>query len=596
VLHRGRIAEMATGEGKTLVATLPLYLNALTGRGAHLVTVNNYLARRDSQWMGHVFQYPRTHRRLFWTTPTPRRPTAAGRICPTSPTAPTTSSASTIWRDNMVFSLDQRVQREHAYAIIDEVDSILIDEARTPLIIISGPRRQLRATTSTRSSIARVSEMVRKQTGVVNTLLAEAERLLENEKTREEAALKLYQAQLGMPKNKRLLKMVLESGIKQMVQKMELESIADRKLPLKQQRMRDLEEHLYFVLDEKGHSVHLTDRGAETLSPNEPTLFPSSRTSRRKCTASIATRRWTPTSASSGGARSEAELRGEEREAAHHHKAAPGARPVRQGSSITWCRTARCYRRRVSPAHHGGPAVGRMVCTMRSRPRKGFRSRKRPRPSPPITIQNYFRMYDKLAGMTGTAETEERPSSIRSTTASTSVSSPPIVRPGVPIVRIRSTRLGARNTTRFWTEGRAAPRTRVADSDRYGVRGRLRNAEQDAEAARPEASMVAQRQVSPSGEAEIVALAGQRGAITIATNMAGRGNRHQHLVKISICNSPRPASRSSGPSATSRAASIAQLPRPLPAARADPGAVHLLPFARRRPHASLRVGPDRALD
>src|SRR4029078_4221020 len=118
-----------------------------------------------------------------------------------------------------------------------------------------------------------VAELGRKATGVVNTLLAEAERLLEDPKTRTDAALKLYQAQLGMPKNKRLLKMLNETGIKQMVQRMELHAIADRQLPLKQQRMRDLEETLYFVLDEKGHSVHLTDKGAETMSPNDPELF-----------------------------------------------------------------------------------------------------------------------------------------------------------------------------------------------------------------------------------------------------------------------------------------------------------------------------------
>ena len=175
----------------------------------------------------------------------------------------------------MVFSLEQRVQREHAYAIIDEVDSILIDEARTPLII-SGPVGN-EADDKYAQFNRQVAELVRKQTGVVNTLLAEAERLLEDDKTRQDAALKLYQAQLGMPKNKRLLKMLNETGIKQLVQRMELDAIADRKLPMKQQRMRDLEDTLYFVLDEKGHSVHLTDRGAEAMSPERPGALPGAR-------------------------------------------------------------------------------------------------------------------------------------------------------------------------------------------------------------------------------------------------------------------------------------------------------------------------------
>src|SRR5262252_1927066 len=202
VLHRGRIAEMATGEGKTLVATLPLYLNALTGRGAHLVTVNNYLARRDSQWMGHVFKYlGLTVACLDDTEPSSPERRAAYLADITYGT--NNEFGFDYLRDNMVFSLEQRVQREHAYAIIDEVDSILIDEARTPLII-SGPVGN-EADDKYAQFNRQVAELVRRQTGVVNTLLADAEKLLEDDKTRQDAALKLYQGQLGMPKNKRLL-------------------------------------------------------------------------------------------------------------------------------------------------------------------------------------------------------------------------------------------------------------------------------------------------------------------------------------------------------------------------------------------------------
>src|SRR5216110_2954059 len=203
VLHQGRIAEMATGEGKTLVATLPLYLNALAGRGVHLVTVNNYLARRDSQWMGHVFQW------LGLTV---------GCIDDTDPSSPERRAAYQCditygtnnefgfdyLRDNMVFSLDQRVQRGHFYAIIDEVDSILVDEARTPLII-SGPV----GTESDEKYAqynAQVVQLVRKQTGIVNDLIARGEPLLQSTDTNYEGAKLLYKAQLGMPKNKKLLK------------------------------------------------------------------------------------------------------------------------------------------------------------------------------------------------------------------------------------------------------------------------------------------------------------------------------------------------------------------------------------------------------
>src|SRR5213593_1993647 len=270
VLHQGKIAEMATGEGKTLVATLPLYLNALAGRGAHLVTVNNYLARRDSQWMGHLFKW------LGLTV---------GCIDDTEPSTPERRAAYQCditygtnnefgfdyLRDNMVFALEQRVQRGHHYAIIDEVDSILIDEARTPLII-SGPVGT-EADEKYALYNAQVVQLVRKQTAVVNDLIARAEPLLADEKTAYDGALLLYQAQLGIPKNKKLLKLLNEQGVKALVQRVELDHLADRKLPAREQKMRRLEDELYFVMDERGHSVHLTEKGVETMSPQDPTLF-----------------------------------------------------------------------------------------------------------------------------------------------------------------------------------------------------------------------------------------------------------------------------------------------------------------------------------
>src|SRR5881394_402762 len=270
VLHQGKIAEMATGEGKTLVATLPLYLNALAGRGAHLVTVNNYLARRDSQWMGHLFNW------LGLTV---------GCIDDTEPSTPARRAAYQCditygtnnefgfdyLRDNMVFSLEQRVQRTHAYAIIDEVDSILIDEARTPLII-SGPVGS-ESDEKYAQFNTQVVQLVRKQTAVANDLIGRAESLIGNDKTAYEGATLLYQAQLGMPKNKKLLKLLQEPGVKSQVQRVELDVLADRKQPARDQKLRHIEDELYFVLDERGHSVHLTDKGVETMSPQDPDLF-----------------------------------------------------------------------------------------------------------------------------------------------------------------------------------------------------------------------------------------------------------------------------------------------------------------------------------
>src|SRR6266542_1350525 len=402
VLHQGKIAEMATGEGKTLVATLPLYLNALAGRGAHLVTVNNYLARRDSQWMGHLFTWlGLTVGCIDDTQPsTPER--RAAYLCDIT-YGTNNEFGFDYLRDNMVFSLEQRVQRGHAYAIIDEVDSILIDEARTPLII-SGPV----GTESDEKYAqfnAQVIQLVRKQTAVVNDLLAKAEPLIAGEKTVYEGATLLYQAQLGMPKNKKLLKLLQEPGVKSQVQRVELDVLADRKLPAREQKMRHVEEELYFVLDERGHSVHLTDKGVEMMSPQDPNLFvvpdishavheierdehlsPKEKIERRR--------------------QVEADYAMKSETLHIIHK-------LLQAHAL--------YEREVDYVVQEGKVLivdeftGRLMHGRRwseglhqaVEAKEGVAVQEETQTLATITIQNYFRMYDKLAGMTGTAETEE---------------------------------------------------------------------------------------------------------------------------------------------------------------------------------------------
>src|SRR5690348_13619344 len=226
-LHQGRIAEMATGEGKTLVATLPLYLNALPAKGAHLITVNSYLARRDSEWMGHVYKYlGLTVGCIDDTEPGTQQRRAAYECDITYGT--NNEFGFDYLRDNMVQSLEHRVQRIHVYAIVDEVDSVLIDEARTPLII-SGPVGNENDEMYFQYNSG-VERLVRRQTEMVNSLVGEAERDLEKGDT-DAGAMKLYKAQLGSPKNRRLLKLLQEVGNKTLVQKTELEHIADRRLP-----------------------------------------------------------------------------------------------------------------------------------------------------------------------------------------------------------------------------------------------------------------------------------------------------------------------------------------------------------------------------
>ena len=514
VLHRGRIAEMATGEGKTLVATLPLYLNALAGRGTHLVTVNNYLARRDSQWMGHVFRYlGLTVACLDDTEPSTPERRAAYLADITYGT--NNEFGFDYLRDNMVISLDQRVQREHAYAIIDEVDSILIDEARTPLII-SGPAGN-EGDDKYQQYNRLVQELVRKQTTVANTLLAEGEQLLQDPKTRSEAALKLYQAQLGMPKNKKLMKMLNETGVKQLVQRMELDAIADRKLPMKQQRMRDLEETLYFVLDEKGHSVHLTDRGAEAMSPDDPGLFlvpdiseevhrldqdpdltPAERVVRRR--------------------EVEAEYAAKSEKLHIIHKLLQAHALyekevdylVQDGQVLIVDE----FTGRVMPGRRWADGLHQAVEAKENVQVKG-----ETQTFATITIQNYFRMYDKIAGMTGTAETEETEFyQIYGLEVGVIPTHRPVRRKDQPD-RIYKTRKEKHDAILNEVErlhGKGLPvligtvnvdvsETLSRQLKRRGLKHEVLNAKYH------------QR------EAEIVAGAGQLGAITIATNMAGRG-------------------------------------------------------------------------
>ena len=237
----------------------------------------------------------------------------------------------------MVVSLDQRVQRSHIFAIVDEVDSVLIDEARTPLII-SGP-----VGNDTDAEYAMhnpgVSRLVRRQTDLANQLVGEGERALESGDT-DRAALLLYKAQLGAPKNKRLMKAMQEQGVKQLVQKMELEHLADRKLPAAKQQYRDLEEDLLFVLDEKGHTVHLSERGVDEMSPNDHDAFVlpdiSSEIHRIEHDQEM-----DPQAKIDGASGDRARVRDEERAAAHRASAAPRARAVRKGRELRRSRKAR---------------------------------------------------------------------------------------------------------------------------------------------------------------------------------------------------------------------------------------------------------------
>lgn len=282
VLHQGKIAEMATGEGKTLVATLPLYLNALTGKGCHLVTVNDYLARRDAEWMGPIYHFLKlkvgvlNHEKAYLYSPKPGgRKTNLGsgeELVEVSRKeaylADITYGTNTEFgfdylRDNMALSVDDIVQREFYYAIIDEVDSILIDEARVPLIISGPVERSYHQYAELRNPVER---LVHAQTLLVNRLVAEAEQLL-TEGREEEAAVKLLQAKRGAPKHKRLMKLLADqTKLMKLVDRAELNYMRDK-------RLNELDEELYFVIDERERIADLTEKGRQFISPKDPSFF-----------------------------------------------------------------------------------------------------------------------------------------------------------------------------------------------------------------------------------------------------------------------------------------------------------------------------------
>ena len=264
VLHRGRIAEMATGEGKTLVATLPLYLNALTGRGAHLVTVNDYLARRDAEWMGELYRF------LGLTCgciqhdqpPEVRREQYAMDI-----TYGTNSEFGFDYlRDNgMATTREQQVQRGYNYAIVDEVDSILIDEARTPLII-SGP-----ATVSTHQYDKwkpLVEQLVRKQNMLCNRLASEAKEKFDAGDI-EAGGLLMFKVKLGQPRNKPLLRMMEDPDKRKAVDKAELQFYQDSR----KEDLFALKEELFFTIDEKSNETDLSEQGRTYMNPDDPNAF-----------------------------------------------------------------------------------------------------------------------------------------------------------------------------------------------------------------------------------------------------------------------------------------------------------------------------------
>jgi preprotein translocase subunit SecA len=506
-LHQGRVAEMATGEGKTLVATMPLYLNALAGRGTHLVTVNSYLAQRDSDWMGTIYRY------LGLTVDCidlhePGSPERRQAYLADITYGTNNEYGFDYLRDNMVHTLEQRVQRSHAYAIIDEVDSILIDEARTPLII-SGPVGQEQSDVY-RVHNAAVSNLFRQQTRLVNELIAEAERELEAGNT-QGAGEKLLAARRGAPKNKRLSKLFAEDpGLQKLVAQTEAFFMRDKSL-------HEVDELLLFAMDEKGHNVHLSDKGLDTFSPGEPEAFVVP-----------------DLSEAVGQIERDPELSVDEKREriqALEHEYAEKSQKIHAIHQLL--KAYALFNRDEQYIVEGGDVVivdeftGRKMAGRRwsdglhqaVEAKEGVTVRGETQTLATITIQNYFRMYDKLAGMTGTAETEEGEfHQIYNLEVGVIPTNRPIVREDRHdlVYRTKREKYNAilDEIERLYlmqlpvlvgTVSVDVSETFSRMLKRRGIPHSVLNAKYHKQ------------------EAEIVASAGQPGAVTIATNMAGRG-------------------------------------------------------------------------
>ena len=498
-LHQGKITEMATGEGKTLVSTLPAYLNALTGRGVHIITVNDYLAKRDRDWMGKIYEYLGINVDVIYhdlETTSRRKAYQADITYGTN-----TEFGFDYLRDNMAHSLEDQVQRKHYYAIVDEVDSILVDEARTPLII-SGPVEH----SSNRYAEMKplVQRLVNAQTMLINKLVKEAEDLL-NEDKEYDAGIKLLQAKRGSPKNKRLLKILKEGKYKKLVETVEMDFIRDKKLP-------ELDEELYFAIEEKHNVVDLTDKGRHFLAPSDPELFVLPDLSQADEVSDL----------------DEAEKN--KRRAALEKEFSEKGEKIQNVHQLL--RAYSLFEKDVDYVVSDGKVLIVDEFTGRLLPGRRYSEglhqaleakeevtiEGETQTFATITLQNYFRMYEKLAGMTGTAETEA-PEFLKIYKLDVLVipTNEPVRRTDYPdvIYKTRAEKYRAvideimemKDQNRPVLVGTTSVEVSETLSRMLGkkVKHSVLNAKRHKE------------------EAEIVAQAGQPGVVTIATNMAGRG-------------------------------------------------------------------------
>lgn len=513
VLHSGKISEMATGEGKTLVATLPMYLNALSGKGVHLVTVNDYLAKRDSEWMGELFKF---HGLTVGVILNNMDSEQRRNMYNCDITYGTNNEFGFDYlRDNMVIDKEMMVQRGHHYAIVDEVDSVLIDEARTPLII-SGPVES--GTQKFNELNPRVKSLFNAQKSLVNNLVARAEKLLENDnissKDRDEAGLLLLRSYRGLPKHKKLLKVLSEPAHKKLMQDTQMFYLRDNA-----KEMYIVDDEMYFIIDEKSHVTDLTEKGRELLAPSsvEKDFFTlpdlGSGIAEIENDSSLTIDEKLSKKDELTNTYSE---RSERLHIVHQLLKAYALYEkddeyVIQDGKIMIVDE---FTGRILPGRRYSDGLHQAI-----EAKEGVKVEKDTQTLATITLQNYFRLYDKLAGMTGTAETEASEfMDIYKLDVVVIPTNKEIIRDDLNDQIYRTKREKYNAVINDIVEKRSAGRpvlvgtTSVQVSETIsrllkvkGIKHEVLNAKQH------------QR------EAQIVANAGLPGAVTIATNMAGRG-------------------------------------------------------------------------
>ena len=511
VLHQGKIAEMATGEGKTLVATLPVFLNALAGKGVHVVTVNDYLSKRDSEWMGPLYMF----HGLSVDCIDKHEPNsdARKRAYNCSITFGTNNEFGFDYlRDNMAVNMTDLVQVKHHYAIVDEVDSVLIDDARTPLII-SGPVAKAQDDEQYMEFRPYVESLYQKQRALVTQVLNDAKRAIAAGKE-DEGGMLLLRAYKGLPKYQPLIKFLSEQGMKQLLQKAENYYMQDN-----EREMHIVTDELYFVISEQQHSVDMTDKGHDLLANavSNPDFFVLPDVG-----SQIAEIQKNPELS--------AEERQEKKDALMEDYS---LKSERVHTVIQLLKAYAMFQKDVdyividNKVKIVDEQTGRIMEGRRwsdglhqaVEAKENVKVEAATQTFATVTLQNYFRMYHKLAGMTGTAETEAGEFwSIYKLDVVVIPTNRPVIRDDQDdlIYKTKKAKYAAviNKIEELIGEGRPVlvGTTDVETSELLSKLLRLRGIKHNVLNAKEHAR-----------EAEIVAQAGQSSTVTIATNMAGRG-------------------------------------------------------------------------